>query len=38
LVPPPSAPDQYEDEAYAMLELKAKQGKQTVKRADLFDE
>ena len=38
LVPPPTEPDQYESEAYAMLELKAKQGKRAVKRADLFDE
>jgi replication-associated recombination protein RarA len=35
---PPAAKDQYEDEAYRMLELKARQGKQKVKPADLFDE
>jgi hypothetical protein len=34
---PPAAKDEYEDEAYRMLELKAKQGKK-VKPADLFDE
>jgi hypothetical protein len=35
---PPVAKDQYEDETYLMLELKAKQGEQKVRPADLFDE
>ena len=35
---PPAAKDDYEDEAYRMLELKAKQDKQKVRPADLFDE
>jgi replication-associated recombination protein RarA len=38
LVPPPTEPDQYEAQAYRLLGLKAQRGKQTVKRADLFDE
>jgi replication-associated recombination protein RarA len=37
LVPPPTADDPYEDEAYRLWQIK-QQGKQKAKPADLFDE